>query len=233
LKKYPYEFKIDDTLKIASIDGVEVSSTTGSTNNGDTSNGGTDSSGSANNSGNSNGMSSEQYETMQATIAQLQQEVSSLKTQSEQEINELKTELTESNSKINTAQSQIDNMLTTLNVDTRTTLFSGTAGTASTDYTITDISSYKYLIVYADCTNAAGAFRQYPTSKIINVQDITYNNSDTFSGPSSCVVSETWGTLSCSYSVLFWFKTNTVLHVGSVDYKTWANPRIYKIEGIK
>jgi hypothetical protein len=79
LEKYPYEFKIDDTLKIASIDGVEVSSTIGSTNNGDTSSGGTDSSDSTNNSNNSNsGISSEQYEAMQATIVQLQEEVSNL-----------------------------------------------------------------------------------------------------------------------------------------------------------
>jgi hypothetical protein len=95
LKKYPYEFKIDDTLKIASIDGVEVSSTTGSTNNGDTSNGGTDSSGSTNNSGNSNFADSEEYKTMQATIAQLQEEVSSLKT-SKTQIESTVTNLTDS-----------------------------------------------------------------------------------------------------------------------------------------
>ena len=40
-----------------------------------------------------------------------------------------KTELDNGNSKIDSAQNQIDHMLTTLDVDTRTTLYEGTAAT--------------------------------------------------------------------------------------------------------
>ena len=87
-------------------------------------------SGSNENTGNNNGTNTEDYEKMMQMILQLQTKVTNLESQQSTTDDEMQ----EANKKIDANTNQIDHMLTTLDVNTKTTLFEGTAGTVNASY---------------------------------------------------------------------------------------------------
>lgn len=210
LKKYPYEFKIDKNIKIATIDGEEIS--------GDSE--GTSGSGTGGSTGSIN---SEEYKKMQENIEQLQKEIADLKDAK----SKTEQELAKANDNIKSNKDQIDNMLTTLDVDTRTVLFEGNAGTSGKTYTISDISEYKYIIIYSSFMNRANTVKLKGTAVLENVSKID------FSSNSRYYISESSQVTSTYCNLQFCFPSPTQLYIASVNQSDWNNYNICRIEGIK
>ena len=209
--------EVDEKIQLASIDGVKIAE-------------GDD--------------SAQEFTELQATVEQLKQKVTSLetsKTEMQQKVSKLETDNAEMqqqiennqneyDSKLDSVEIQIDNILANEDVSTRQVLFEGTAGTKGTTYTMSDISSYKYLVVYADVLS--GSIRTVRTSRIIKVSDIVYNNTSTATANSVWLISEI---ASNSYhcGVSFYFKTTNSFFISNLFNAGWTSPRIYKIEGLK
>ncbi len=209
LKKYPYEFKIDKNIKIATIDGDEISGESG----------GTSGSGTGGSTGSIN---SEEYKKMQENIEQLQKEVADLKDAK----SKTEQELAKANDNIKSNKDQIDNMLTTLDVDTRTILFEGAAGTSGKTYTISDISEYKYIIIYSSFMNRANTVKLKGTAVLENVSKIE------FSSNSRYYISE-FSQTTTYCNLQFCFPSPTQLYITTVNHGDWNNYNICRIEGIK
>ena len=146
-----------------------------------------------------------------------------------------KEEVTKVQTNLETSKTQIDTNIKALQEAQKSTfvpdvLFEGTA--TSGDYTIKDLSPYKYIIVYMDCVNSDNV-RCAKATRIINVSEIQYNNSETLKGNTSYVMSEN-GNTGIFVWTYYWFKSPTRLHViGTGKGKEWTSPRIYRIEGLK
>lgn len=114
-------------------------------------------------------MTNAQYNTLVSLITALQAEVNTLKKDKANQ-----TDLTSLQGNVTSVQTQVDNIITDTNVDTRTTLYNGSAN-AIGEYTLSgNITDYKYLIVYADCNHKTKG-RGMEKSQIINTSDIVDN----------------------------------------------------------
>ena len=165
---------------------------------------------------------------------EMQQKLTTLETANTQMKQQIQNTKNDSNNRFNSIENQFENILTDVDVNTRTTLYEGTAGTKGTTYTMSDISSYKYLIVYADVYN--GSVRCCRTSRIIKVSDIVYNNTSTAIANSTFVISEIASIATNNnfyFGVAFYFKTSNSFFVQNLYNAGWTSPRIYKIEGLK
>lgn len=179
-------------------------------------------SGSNENTGNNNGTNTEDYEKMMQMIVQLQTKVTNLESQQSTTDDEMQ----EANKKIDANTNQIDHMLTTLDVNTKTTLFEGTAGTVNASYQMADLSNYQYLIVYANVSY--NSTKNNTISTIIPVSDIKYGNERQFA--ISCMGNST----TAWYYIAFDFVDSTHFYIRVANHGSgWLSPQIFKIEGIE
>ncbi len=198
LKEYPYEFEINKSLQLASIDGEKITDT----------------------GSNSDNINSEQYQAMLSTMSDMQKEIETLK-----------TNLAYANNQINSNKDELNRILTSVDVNTRTTLFSSNSVT-SAGSTLTlndDISKYKYIIIYVDALSDNGWYGK--SSRLINTSDISLNNNTELKPNCDFSISE-WVTQSYYFGFNFWFKDYKNIQIYTVNVKNYYGARIYKIEGI-
>lgn len=127
-------------------------------------------------------------------------------------------------------QEQFDNLEGNIQqrLITSETVFSGSAS-SSGDYTIKDISKYKYLMVYFDAGEPSNTNKQVITNTmLIDVKDIKFSNSFN----SARVYSTNHGAGTAYCSIYFYFKSSTKLCYNNAETEWWTNPRIYRIDGI-
>lgn len=211
LKQYPYEFEINSSLQLASINGVKIADV------------GND----------SNPTNSKEIEEIKLILSQMEQElnstkeqVSELKTsksQMEQKITDLETSKSQIEQELNLAKEQVNNIITSLDVSTKQVLFEGKA-IKGDKKTIPNISEYKYLIVYSSIDDVNG--------KAISVRTDIIGVEDALSGL-ICPVGINANSDSY-YGISIKFTSSTEFYISNTLYGgSYRNPKIIKIEGIK
>lgn len=211
LKQYPYEFEINENLKLAKIDGEKVDNKDDDSNNND---------------------------EIQSKLAELDIAIKAIQTENEKlktENTSIKSENTDIKNRIQTLENEtiVNKRIKLINSPVAITLPTTNWSDIDTaNIQLSDsIENYKYLEIHFDYQTATQTIL-IATESLIN----NYNNSNQFTNCNeSSIFYLDFNANGIDFGAACWFKNNKLLHVGPIWNNTTSsiNTKIRNIYGIK
>lgn len=222
LKQYPYEFEINENLKLATIDGEKMDNKDDDSNNND----------------NTSGNIPNNNDEIQSKLAELDIAIKAIQTENEKlktENTSIKSENTDMKNRIQTLENEtiVNKRIKLMNSPVAITL--PTTNWSDIDTAniqlFDSIENYKYLEIHFDYQTATQTIL-IATESLIN----NYNNSNQFTNCNeSSIFYLDFNANGIDFGAACWFKNNKLLHVGPIWNNTTSsiNTKIRNIYGIK